>query len=163
MPAPARAARFAARAGRAHTSMGLTRRLLVGRMLAGAAVLAGVRAPGGRAAASAVSQLSVRNASRSFVGDRRRFATISPRSGNGRARAVVDLVADRPVDATLEVVSRNRVGATLVSREPISLAAGRNADPVGAAPVAETRLLHPPAAASSTGPRRRCSAPPSSV
>ncbi len=60
-------------------------------------------------------QLSVRNAARSFVGDRRLFATISPRSGSGRSRAILDLIAEKPVAATLEVVNRNGVGATVIS------------------------------------------------
>ena len=58
-----------------------------------------------------------------------RFATISPRSGAGRAQAVLDLVAERPLEATFEVVNRNGVGARLVSRETVSLVAGRNTIP----------------------------------
>ena len=74
----------------------LTRRTLLGRMLAGAVVLGGLRVPGARASTSVLRQLSVRNAAKSFVGDRRLFATISPRSGTGRAGAILDLVADQP-------------------------------------------------------------------
>ena len=112
------------------TEVHLTRRLLVGRMLVGAAVVAAGRWPGNaRGATSVIRRLSVRNASKSFVGDRRLFATISPRSSGPRAGAVVDLVADRPLDATLEVVSRNGVGVRVLSQEPISLAAGHNQIP----------------------------------
>ena len=78
------------------------------------------------ASTSVLRQLRVRNAARSFVGDRRLFATISPRSGAGRAGAILDLVADRPLAATLEVVNRNGVGATVVSRQPAPLVAGSN-------------------------------------
>ena len=98
--------------------MGMTRRRLVRRLLAAAAVLAGARVPVAPGSPSAVRQFSVRNAARSFVGDRKQFATISPRSGAGRARAVLELVAERPLEATLEVVNRNGVGAKLISRGP---------------------------------------------
>ena len=107
----------------------MTRRLLVRRLLAAAAVLAGTRVSEAAGAPSAVRQLTVRNAARSFVGDRKRFATISPRSGAGRAQAVLDLVAERPLEATFEVVNRNGVGARLISRETVSLVAGRNTIP----------------------------------
>ena len=109
--------------------MGMTRRRLVRRLLAAAAVLAGARVPVAAGSPSAVRQFSVRNAARSFVGDRKQFATISPRSGAGRARAVLELVAERPLEATLEVVNRNGVGAKLISRETVSLAAGHNTIP----------------------------------
>ena len=109
--------------------MGLTRRLLVQRALAAAAVLTGARAAGAAASPSVVRELTVRNAAWSFVGDRARFATISPRSCTARAHAILDLVSKRPLDATFEVVSRNGVGATLISRQPVSLAAGHNRIP----------------------------------
>ena len=98
-------------------------------MVAGAVVLGGLRVPGARASTSVLRQLSVRNAARSFVGDRRLFATISPRSGTGRAGAILDLVADKPLNATLEVVNRNGVGATVVSSQPVPLVAGKNRIP----------------------------------
>src|SRR6187399_834646 len=104
----------------------LTRRTFRGRMLAGAAVLGGVRVPRARSSTGVLRQLRVRNAARSFAGDRRLFATISPRSGTGRAGAILDLVSDQPVAATLEVVNRNGVGATVISRQPVPLVAGRN-------------------------------------
>ena len=104
----------------------LTRRTFLGRMLAGAAVLGGIRAPGSRASTTVLRQLSVRNAAKSFVGDRRLFATISPRSGTGRSGAILDLIADKPVAATLEVVNRNGVGATVVARQEAPLVAGGN-------------------------------------
>jgi len=107
----------------------LTRRGLLGRAFAGAAVLAGAGVSGARGSTSVVRNLSVRNASRAFVGDRRLFATISPRSGGGRAGAIVDLVAERPLDATLEVVSRNGVGAALIASQPVPLVAGSNQIP----------------------------------
>ena len=107
----------------------LTRRTLLGRMLAGAVVLGGLRVPRLRASTGVLRQLSVRNAAKSFVGDRRLFATISPRSGTGRAGAILDLVADQPVAATLEVVNRNGVGATVISRQPVPLVAGKNQIP----------------------------------
>ena len=84
-------------------------------MLAGAVVLGGLRVPGARGSTSVLRQLRVRNAAKSFVGDRRLFATISPRSGTGRAGAILDLVSDQPLAATLEVVNRNGVGATVIS------------------------------------------------
>ena len=116
--------------------MRLTRRRMVGRMLAGAALALGIRpaSAGAVGSSSMIKRLIVRNASRPFAGDRRRFATISPRSGGARAGAVVDLFADRPVDATLEVVSRNGVGAHVVSREAVSLTTGRNRIPWAPAP-----------------------------
>ena len=92
-------------------------------------MLGGLRVPGARASTSVLRQLSVRNAAKSFVGDRRLFATISPRSGTGRAGAILDLVADQPVAATLEVVNRNGVGATVISRQPVPLVAGKNEIP----------------------------------
>ena len=76
-----------------------------------------------------IRRLTVRNASKSFVGDRPLFATISPRSDGPRAGAVVDLISERRLDATLEVVSRNGVGVRVVSREAVSLRAGRNRIP----------------------------------
>jgi hypothetical protein len=104
----------------------LSRRNLLGRLLAAAAV-AGVGWPRGAGAArSGIRQVSVRNGSRAFAGDRRAFATISPRSGGGRAGAIVDVVAERRLDATLEVVNRNGVGVRVVSRTPVSLVAGSN-------------------------------------
>ena len=42
---------------------------------------------------------------------------------------MLDLVANRPLDATLEVVNRNGVGATVVARQPVALVAGRERDP----------------------------------
>jgi hypothetical protein len=117
--------------------VGLTRRTLVGRMLAGVAVLAGARVPAARAAGDATSvvkHLTVRNAGKPFVGDRARFATISPRSDSTRAGAILDLVSQRPVDATLEVVNRNGVGATVVARQPVSLVTGSNEIPWNPAP-----------------------------
>src|SRR6478672_1905642 len=110
----------------------LTRRTFLGRMLAGAVVLGGFRAPGARA--TVLRQLRVRNAAKSFVGDRRLFATISPRSGTGRAGAILDLVSDQPAAATLEVVNRNGVGATVISRQPVPLVAGKNHIPWAPAP-----------------------------
>ena len=107
----------------------LTRRTLLGRMLAGAVVLGGLRVPTMRASTGVLRQLSVRNAAKSFVGDRRLFATISPRSGTGRGGAILDLVADQPLAATLEVVNRNGVGATVISRQPVPLVAGKNQIP----------------------------------
>jgi hypothetical protein len=101
-------------------------------MLAGMALLAGARVPGARAAdgaTSVVKHLTVRNAGKPFVGDRARFATISPRSDSTRAGAILDLVSQRPVDATLEVVNRNGVGATVVARQPVSLVTGSNEIP----------------------------------
>jgi hypothetical protein len=104
----------------------LSRRRLLGRMLAAVAVLSMGRPRGARAAASAIRRMSVRNASRPFVGDRRAFATISPRSIGARSGAVVEVVTGRPLAVNLEVVSRNGVGARLVSQTPVYLAAGHN-------------------------------------
>ncbi len=106
----------------------LTRRRLVGRALAAAAgALAAGRGPGDAWGSSKViRRLEVRNALQAFVGDRPRFATISPRSSGPRAEALIDLVSERRVEATLEVVSRNRVGAQVISRAPVSLSSGRN-------------------------------------
>jgi hypothetical protein len=105
----------------------LTRRHLVGGLLfAAAVVFAGGWPKSARGATKVIRRLSVRNGSKAFVGDRRGFATISPRSGGPRAGAVIDLVARRPLDATLEAVSRNGVGAHVVSRTPVSLTVGRN-------------------------------------
>jgi N,N-dimethylformamidase len=113
----------------------LNRRRMVARMLAGAAVVLGIHRPGSAVGARGViRRLVVRNASRPFAGDRRLFATISPRSGGARAGAVVDLFADRPLAATLEVVSRNGVGAHVVSRDAVSLTSGRNRIPWTPAP-----------------------------
>ena len=112
----------------------LTRRTFIGRMLAGAVVLGGFRAPGARAA-TVLRHLSVRNAAKSFVGDRR----LSPRSAHAAVRprggAILDLVSDQPVAATLEVVNRNGVGATSspanrsrsspAERDPVDAAARR--------------------------------------
>jgi hypothetical protein len=109
--------------------MRLTRRLLVQRALAAGVALAGARTSGAEAASGAVRHLTVRNAARAFAGDRTRFATISPRSGTRRAQAILELVSERPLDATLEVVSRNGVGATLISRQHVSLRTGRNTIP----------------------------------
>ena len=107
--------------------MRVSRRRLLARAAAAVAVLLG----GGRAGAAptaskAIRRVSVRNGSRAFPGDRLGFATISPRSVGGRAGAIVDVIAERRLDATLEVVSRNRVGVKVVERTPVSLVAGSN-------------------------------------
>ena len=124
-------------------------------MLAGAVVLGGLRVPGARGSTSVLHQLRVRNAAKSFVGDRRLFATISPRSGTGRAGAILDLIADKPLNATLEIVNRNGVGATVVSSQPVPLVDRQEPDSVGACPDAETRLVHPAAARSLNDTRTR--------
>jgi len=48
-------------------------------------------------AGSTLSHVSVRNGSKAFVGDRARFATISPRSANNRAKALLQRVKDDEV------------------------------------------------------------------
>ena len=58
----------------------------------------------------------------------------SARARPGRAQARSSMWSRKPVDATLEVVSRNGVGATVVSRTPVALAAGRNEIPWAPAP-----------------------------
>ena len=85
-------------------------------------------APAARRASSGTC--SVRNAGKAFVGDRARFATISPRSDSDAAPARSSTSSPSgPLDATLEVVNRNGVGATVVSRQPVSLVAGSNQIP----------------------------------
>jgi N,N-dimethylformamidase beta subunit-like, C-terminal len=107
--------------------LGLSRRRLLEKAAAAVAVLlGGGRANAAPAAANAIRRVSVRNGSRAFPGDRLGFATISPRSAGRRAGAIVDVVAERRLDATLEVVSRNRVGVKVVERTSISLVAGSN-------------------------------------
>ena len=113
----------------------ITRRRLVRRGLSAAGLLVAAGWPGsGWGAEKLVRGFSVRNAARPFRGDRSGFATISPRTAGRRAQAVVDVVARKPVDATLEVVSRNGVGVRVVSRTPVALAAGRNEIPWAPAP-----------------------------
>ena len=109
--------------------MALSRRRLLGGLLAALVVVGAGRPRLARGAAGAIRRVTVRNAARPFLGDRRGFATISPRSTGGRSGAVVEVVAGRPLDATLEVVSRNGVGVRVVSQLPVSLAAGRNEIP----------------------------------
>ena len=96
----------------------LTRRGFVKRALVAGAGLATVGrfAPGAAAAIGSTLDVSVRNGSKAFVGDRSRFATISPRSANARAKALMQFVSKRPFNGTLEVVNRNRVGAQVVSQ-----------------------------------------------
>ena len=124
-------------------------------MLAGAVVLGGLRVPGARGSTSVLRQLSVRNAAKSFVGDRRLFATISPRSGTGRAGAILDLdrrqaTERHPGDRQPQRRRRDRrlepAGAARRRQEP---------DSVGACPDAETRLVHPAAARSLDDTRTR--------
>jgi hypothetical protein len=81
---------------------------------------------GARAAESGRLGVGVRNGARPFAGDRPRLATISPRSAGARGTALLDVASPHPVEASLEVVSRNRVGVQLLSRTPVSLRAGRN-------------------------------------
>jgi hypothetical protein len=112
----------------------LTRRGFVKRALvAGAGLATAGRLAEGAAASTGVTgsalHVSVRNGAKAFAGDRARFATISPRSANNRAKALLQVVSNRPLDATLEVVNRNRVGVQVVSRAPVSLAAGNNEIP----------------------------------
>jgi hypothetical protein len=110
----------------------VTRKSLLGRALAALAACVGVGGRAGSAEAGATAKirhLSVRNASKAFAGDRRNFATISPRSSGPRSGAVIDLVAHRPIDATLEVVSRNGVGAHVLSSEPVLVTPGHNQIP----------------------------------
>ena len=109
----------------------MTRKRLLGRALVAIATYVGVagRPRDAQGATSVIRRLTVRNASKSFVGDRRDFATISPRSAGPRSGAVIDLFAQRRVDATLEVVNRNGVGVRVLSRQPVALAPGRNQIP----------------------------------
>lgn len=109
----------------------MTRKRLLGRALLAIAAYVGVagRPRDAQGATSVIRRLTVRNASKSFVGDRRDFATISPRSAGPRSGAVIDLFAQRRVDATLEVVNRNGVGVRVLSRQPVALAPGRNQIP----------------------------------
>ncbi len=100
------------------------RRALAHALMLGAGLVAGVRRAD--AAGNASFSVGVRNSERAFLGDRPRFATISPRSAGGRGTALLDVVSQRPVDASLEVVNRNRVGAQLVSSTPVTLKAGHN-------------------------------------
>jgi hypothetical protein len=104
----------------------LTRRGLLLRLLGG--LVAGVvaRPQASRAAGLSVSGISVRNGGTPFAGDHRLLATISPRSVGGRSSAFFAADAETPLDAVLEVVTRNRVGSQVLSREPVSLAPGRN-------------------------------------
>jgi N,N-dimethylformamidase len=106
----------------------MTRKHLLGKALLAIAACVGVagRSESARGATTVIRRLTVRNALKSFVGDRRDYATISPRSAGPRSGAVIDLVAQRPIDATLEVVNRNGAGLRVVSREPVALASGRN-------------------------------------
>jgi len=113
----------------------VTRRGFVGRaLIAGAGLLTVGRLVSDAAAAtgatgSTLSHVSVRNGATAFVGDRARFATISPRSANARAQALLQVVSNKKLDATLEVVNRNRVGAQVVSHTPVALARGNNEIP----------------------------------
>ena len=140
----------------------ITRRRLVRRGLSAAGLLVAAGWPGsGWGAEKLVRGFSVRNAARPFRGDRSGFATISPRSGARRGgQAVVDVVCERePVDATLEVVSRNGVGVRVVSRDAGGArSAGRNAIPW--APEArsiEAGLVRPAAPATGRDSGSRCS------
>ena len=91
--------------------MALSRRRLLGGLLAALVVVGAGRPRLARGAAGAIRRVTVRNAARPFVGDRRGFATISPRSSGWPARAQSwTWSRSRPLDATLEVVSRNGVG-----------------------------------------------------
>lgn len=113
----------------------LTRKRLLQNGLAMAAVVWAGRWPDtALGAKTVIRRIRVRNASRSFSGDRKLLATISPRSSGPRAGALVDLVAERPLEATFEVVSRNGVGVRVISRTPVSLTAGRNQIPWTPAP-----------------------------
>jgi N,N-dimethylformamidase len=106
----------------------MTRKRLLGRAVLALAACVGVAGKTGsaRGATTVIRRLTVRNASKAFAGDRLNFATISPRSAGPRSGALIDLVARRPVDATLEIVNRNGVGVRVLSRESMALATGRN-------------------------------------
>jgi hypothetical protein len=106
----------------------VTRRRLVAHALLGAAGLVALgSARVARGATAVVRGVAVRNGGAPFAGDRRLFATVSPRSGGARGLAIIEASASRDLDAVLEVVSRNGVGARVLSREPVTLAAGLNA------------------------------------
>ena len=112
----------------------LTRRGFVKRALvAGAGLVTTGRmvesAAAGTGATGSALHVSIRNGSKAFAGDRARFATISPRSASNRAKALLQVVSRRQLDATLEVVNRNRVGVQVVSHAPVSLAKGNNEIP----------------------------------
>ena len=64
-----------------------------------------------------------------------------------RPREGADAVRlQRPLDGTLEVVNRNRVGVQVVSQAPVAIAHGQQRDPMGAAGLDAARLVHPPPA-----------------
>jgi hypothetical protein len=105
----------------------LTRRRLIAHALVAAAGLAALgSARVARGATAFVRGVAVRNGGAPFAGDRRLFATVSPRSGGARGRAIVEASVSQDLDAVLEVVSRNGVGARVVAREPVTLTAGLN-------------------------------------
>jgi len=74
--------------------------------------------------APSIRRLAVRNGGRAFFGDRRRFATVSPRSAGGRRAATFSVTSDRRQDALFEVTSRHSAGLVVHSRTPVELVEG---------------------------------------
>jgi hypothetical protein len=120
----------------------LTRGGLLQRALA--FVLVGLGASGaGRARPAAarraatlrpLRRISVQNGGRAFLGDRERFATISPRSIGGRDAAWLTVSSDHELDAIFEVASRHGAGQTVHSRTPVVLPRGKSEVPWTPAP-----------------------------
>jgi hypothetical protein len=79
-------------------------------------------------------RLAVKNRGKAFVGDRQRFATISPRSLGGRRSATLTVSSDRRMDALFEVTSRHGAGQVVHSRTPVELVHGRTHIPWNPAP-----------------------------
>lgn len=74
-------------------------------------------------------RLTVRNLGRAFVGDRDRFATVSPRSVGRRNTAALSVDLDRKLDVVFEVASRHGAGQTVHSRTPLQLPRGASEIP----------------------------------
>ena len=113
----------------------MTRSRFLARILAGVAGLAAV-GPARLAwsATGLVRGVGIRNAGVAFAGDRRLFATVSPRSAGARGSVILEASAAQKVDAVLEVVSRHGTGPRVLSRQPVALVPGRNEVPWRPAP-----------------------------
>ena len=85
-------------------------------------------------ATAAVRSVGVRNGGIPFAGDRRLFATVSPRSSGPRGEAIMETSVSKALDAVLEIVSRHGTGAKVVARQPVTLAPGKNEIPWRPAP-----------------------------
>jgi hypothetical protein len=121
----------------------MTRRSLLQRAVAFALLGLGVSGAGrvrpaaaGRLATlSPLRRISVRNGGRAFLGDRQRFATISPRSvGGGRDAAWLSVTSERKVNAVFEVASRHSAGQVVHSRTEVELPRGKSEIPWTPAP-----------------------------